>query len=256
MKKTNIKDDGIIEINVGGLLFMTTYETISQKIDGNENYFSLLLSGRFDVLKDKEGRIFIDRDGSYFKYILNYLRASGVVDKIAFPKDESIIESLKIEFEYYNLFWPFILPPYMKNPSSLISDDELLQIDEWSKYSGNWKLIYKATRDGFGSKDFRSKCADKGSNFCVIKTQNGNIFGGYTALSWKLDGKDSKHGSYRYDPTSFLFSFMNNKGKQKVKCENNGKDNVTASVKTHATTHITFGSNVKETQSIFLQNFF
>eukprot|EP01080_Neovahlkampfia_damariscottae_P009648 gene9648-1852_t len=235
-------DSDIVTLNVGGNSYSTTYQTINQTFFEKQNYFTTLLSGNFGVLKDDEGRIFIDRDGSNFKYILNYFRSAGIPEKICFPKNEQILEELRIEFEYYQLEWPFILPPNMKNPSCLISDDELLQMNEWCEYNGNWKLIYKATRDGFSVHDFRSLCSDKGPNFCVIKTTNGCIFGGYTKLSCKLDGKNSKYGSYRYDPKSFIFSFYNPNGKQKVKCPNNGTYNVTASVKTHTTSHITFGA--------------
>lgn len=33
-----------------------------------------MFSGRHDLDTDSEGRYFIDRDGTYFKHILNYLR--------------------------------------------------------------------------------------------------------------------------------------------------------------------------------------
>jgi hypothetical protein len=65
------KPSQIIELNIGGHLFTTTVGTlISQK----ETFFEKLFSGKFAVTRDHEQRIFIDRDGSYFRYILNYLR--------------------------------------------------------------------------------------------------------------------------------------------------------------------------------------
>jgi len=35
---------------------------------------SAMFSGRHNVTKDEDGRYFIDRDGTHFRYILNYLR--------------------------------------------------------------------------------------------------------------------------------------------------------------------------------------
>ena len=46
-------------------------------------------------------------------------------------------------------------------------------------------LLYKGTRDGFRASDFHSRCDEKGPTICIIKSDNGNTFGGYTDLSWK-----------------------------------------------------------------------
>lgn len=35
---------------------------------------AVMFSGRHNIDKDSEGRYFIDRDGAYFGYILNFLR--------------------------------------------------------------------------------------------------------------------------------------------------------------------------------------
>ncbi len=45
-------------------------------------------------------------------------------------------------------------------------------------------LIYKASRDGFKALDFHSKCDEKGPTICLIKSNLGKTFGGYSALSW------------------------------------------------------------------------
>jgi hypothetical protein len=45
-------------------------------------------------------------------------------------------------------------------------------------------LIYRATRDGFRCKDFHDNCHYKGPTICVIKSEFGKTFGGYTNLSW------------------------------------------------------------------------
>jgi hypothetical protein len=41
-------------------------------------------------------------------------------------------------------------------------------------------LIYRASQDGFEANDFHSKCDQKPNTLMIIKSEHGNIFGGYT----------------------------------------------------------------------------
>ena len=71
------------------------------------------------------------------------------------------------------------------------------------KFGQKWNLIYKAIQDGFKSSDFHSKCDDKPNTLIIIKSINGNVFGGYTEQTWNhTDG-------YKNDPNSFIFSLIN-----------------------------------------------
>jgi hypothetical protein len=64
-------------------------------------------------------------------------------------------------------------------------------------------MIYQASRDGFSSNVFHSKCNGVRGTLIVIKSNNNsNIFGGYTEADWSLIG-------YQYDPNAFLFSLIN-----------------------------------------------
>ena len=49
--------------------------------------------------------------------------------------------------------------------------------------NAKWKLVYRASRDGFGAADFHSKC-DNISKTLTIVSANENIFGGYTNMTW------------------------------------------------------------------------
>ncbi|CAF1023986.1 unnamed protein product [Didymodactylos carnosus] len=67
-----------------------------------------------------------------------------------------------------------------------------------------WELIYKATRDGFKTNNFHSKCDGKGPTMVLIQSKNGgHLFGGYTAAPWTSDQ------SFQTDPTAFLFTLTN-----------------------------------------------
>ena len=64
-----------------------------------------------------------------------------------------------------------------------------------------FKLIYRATRDGFQSSAFHDKCDHQPNTLTIIKTTRGCIFGGFTSVGW-----DSSSG-WRADPHACLFTY-------------------------------------------------
>jgi hypothetical protein len=66
-----------------------------------------------------------------------------------------------------------------------------------------WVLIYKATRDGFGSQDFHRLCNNQAQTVTIIQSHYGYLFGGYAHLAW------NSTNSYRNDPRAFLFTLSN-----------------------------------------------
>jgi len=81
---------------------------------------------------------------------------------------------------------------------------------------GKWKMCLKGTKDGFSASTFRSLCSSKGPTIIVIKSSNGNIFGGYANVPW------STNGSYQFDNKCFLFSAKSTSGSKMIKLDNNG----------------------------------
>jgi len=77
-------------------------------------------------------------------------------------------------------------------------------------------LIYRASNDGFEAINFHSKCDNKQNTLVIIKSTNGNVFGGYTEQTWNsIDG-------YKADPNSFIFSLINKDNKPiKIKWSQN-----------------------------------
>jgi len=87
-----------VKLDVGGHHFSTTLDTLTRVPDSN---IGRMFSGRFPVQVNEDGRIFIDRDGTYFQYILNYLRdPEGGMVKL---KEKEQMDELKIEIEYFGL---------------------------------------------------------------------------------------------------------------------------------------------------------
>jgi hypothetical protein len=87
---------------------------------------------------------------------------------------------------------------------------ELLKLCEFSP-SDIWSLLYRATRDGFGSNDFHSKCDGHSNTLTILKAKGSEfIFGGYTTIDWESSVQ------WKSDPKAFIFS-LTNKDNQPLK---------------------------------------
>ncbi len=108
----------------------------------------------------------------------------------------------------------------LMNHSVILPDEQqfmnLMNLCEFSP-EVKWQLAYRASQDGFRGVDFHAKCDYKPNSFVIIKSENGNVFGGYTEKTWKADSPTG----YKSDPNAFLFSFINLDNKPlKIKCCN------------------------------------
>jgi hypothetical protein len=93
------KQEGRVELNIGGYRFQTSVETLRRL---PHTFFDAYFSGRYaqDVCND--GSIFVDRDGAHFGHVLEYMR-DGVVS-VAEPGASSsvpLLRALKREFGFY-----------------------------------------------------------------------------------------------------------------------------------------------------------
>jgi len=103
-----------------------------------------------------------------------------------------------------------------KNLDSLIVLDKQKQLMSLCEFTQcqKWNLIYRATQDGFEADNFHSKCDDKPNTLVIVKSENGNVFGGYTEQSWSHCEQGVKE-----DLNAFVFSFINSKYTPlKMKC--------------------------------------
>ncbi len=66
--------------------------------------------------------------------------------------------------------------------------------------------IYQASLHGFAAAQFHSKVDGKLGTLSIIKSTNGNIFGGFTKLSWSA----AQGAGYYDDPSAYLISLTNN----------------------------------------------
>ena len=177
-----------IKLNVGGQYFTTSLETL-KKDPGS--MLCAMFSERFDIKPAKDGSYFIDRDGTHFRHILNYLRTGRLI----FPDDKSVRKELLEEAEFYKVseIMTYLCPPPFQESKLLSSDQKQIFVNHWLKElldrrHSTFVLIYRASRDGWDSSNFHALCDNKGPTVTVVKSGD-YIFGGYTEQSWEEGGK-------------------------------------------------------------------
>jgi hypothetical protein len=95
----------------------------------------------------------------------------------------------------------------------LTGERQLVELFKLCEFSPNdkWSLLYRGTRDGFGSSDFHSKCDGRANTLTIFKAKgSGFIFGGFTSVKWESSGR------WKSDRNAFIFS-LTNKDNQPLK---------------------------------------
>ncbi|KAJ1429910.1 BTB/POZ protein [Ochromonadaceae sp. CCMP2298] len=87
----------IVNLNVGGVRVTTSLTTLNRFPD---SMIGCMFSGRHALPKGEDGHFFIDRDGTHFRHILNFLRSPEGF-KVPGGADEK--EELRRECEYYGI---------------------------------------------------------------------------------------------------------------------------------------------------------
>lgn len=91
--------NGKVRLDIGGHQFTTSNLTLSRD---SESMLAAMFSGRHELKSESDGSYFIDRDGTHFRYILNYLR-DGCVKEGTLPQNENVWRELLTEAEYFQL---------------------------------------------------------------------------------------------------------------------------------------------------------
>ncbi|CAF1248415.1 unnamed protein product [Adineta ricciae] len=88
-------DDELIKLNIGGYCYTTKRSTINDNVD-EQSYLALLIRKQ---TKTPYGEYFIDRDGKYFRYILNYFREKMLL----LPENFTELKQLLSEVQFYGI---------------------------------------------------------------------------------------------------------------------------------------------------------
>ena len=171
-----------INLNIGGRRFTTSLQTLTK--DPN-SMLAAMFSGKFEVKPAEDGAFFIDRDGKHFRFILNYLRNGELI----LPEGATFLKELEAEAKFYQI--QGIVDELKPKPTRHFEESEILTNEEHRSTlkgwlpppEGKWRLLFRASRDGFAAQTFHSKCDNKGPTVTIVKSGN-NIFGGFTEISW------------------------------------------------------------------------
>jgi hypothetical protein len=122
MREMNRIQQSKVDLNVGGTRYTVSLQTLCKESDSmlrcvwlppsivpakspcssiTTTYHSAMFGGHFCTTPDKDGSIFIDRDGSHFAMVLTYLR-DGIIDPRA-ANDPIMREYLEREAHFFQL---------------------------------------------------------------------------------------------------------------------------------------------------------
>ena len=85
-----------VKLNVGGHYFTISLQTLTK--DPN-SMLAAMFSGKFEMKPSEDGAFFIDRDGTHFRFILNYLRTG----KLTLPDGETSLKEFAEEADFYQI---------------------------------------------------------------------------------------------------------------------------------------------------------
>ena len=174
-----LKSISSVKLNVGGHYFTTTLQTLTK--DRNSR-----LAAMFSGKHAENGTLFLDRDGKHFRFILNYLRNGELV----LPDGATFVEELLTEAEFYQI--KGIQMKLSIRSEILTNEEHISLLLSWlplldsGKRRHRFRLLFRASRDGFAAATFHSRCDNKGPTVTIVKSGN-NVFGGFTEQSWKCE---------------------------------------------------------------------
>ena len=119
-----------------------------------------MFSGRFDTKPSEDGSYFIDRDGTHFRYILNYLRTGELIA----PEDKVVRRELLFEAKFYQVEG-IIKALTFELDSKIVVPTQRQTLLNWLKDTRHLTpgnsfpvLLYRASRDGWTGANFHSCC--------------------------------------------------------------------------------------------------
>ena len=115
-----------------------------------------MFSGRYEIERYKDGAFFIDRDGTHFRFILNYLRNGELI----LPDGATFLKELEVETKFYLI--QGILddlvsegPQNFKESVILTNEEHRSVLSGWlPQQDGKWQLLMRASKEGFQAKTF------------------------------------------------------------------------------------------------------
>ena len=150
-----------INLNIGGRRFTTSLQTLTKDPD---SMLAVMFSGKFEVKPSEDGTFFIDRDGKHFRFILNYLRDGELI----VPEGATFLKELEAEAKFYQIKGLLRelkdkIQECFEKSVILMNEEHRSTLKAWlPPQDGKWKLLFRASQDGFTAQAFHGRCDNKG----------------------------------------------------------------------------------------------
>ena len=226
------KVNSILKLNIGGDDVNIRRSSAFEE-ESDHNILSILFLNRWDfrLIKNRNGRIFLNVNPAWIAPIVNLLRQQPTANlkMQSIPEMSGELESgFNAVASYYNLGCLFKGNRLVLSGESCIASlntaltrrtiysylyPELSS--EQQAREIKLDLIYRGSRDGFSDSDFHFKTDDKCNTVFVIEDMGGNVYGRYADGKWMEDSSLTKDAD-----NSFLFSLSG--GSEKFPRKDNG----------------------------------
>ena len=134
-------------------------------------------------------------------------------------RDQSIPEledSLRAREDMENkIIYTQVAPAEMDTALAINSTDRKV-LTYWTE-AARFKLLYRASRDGFGAEVFHKRCDYRGSTLVIVQTADNCVFGGYTSVPWARPPSASEDYATRGEDDEFVFSLRGPGGANPVR---------------------------------------
>ena len=132
-----------ITLDIGGYKCSTSLQMLRAE---PESMLGTMFSGRHPITKQNDGSVFIDRDGTHFRIILNYLRG-GITFNEMVSDNKLLLSELLTEVNYYQLKGlEKIIKSEEKESSKVITREEILEFmvkDRWGYFFTTKALSFR-----------------------------------------------------------------------------------------------------------------
>ncbi|KAK8807388.1 hypothetical protein WA158_004147 [Blastocystis sp. Blastoise] len=160
---------------------------------------------------DSTDEYYVDKQADYGDFIQSFIEKNDCNLSV---KQKKVFNIDKLHDEcnllHLRMNWSVFEPKTLFRISSLLSYQQSIQLSQWLGLNKKWKLLYKASRDGFTSSDFHRCCDNKGGSLTIIQSINDDghmyLFGGFTTVTWNAD---SVIGGWGEDDDAFIYTLTN-----------------------------------------------
>ena len=158
-------------------------------------------------LPSRRGLSFIQKKRDHLA--VGYVRE--IVDAINSKHEQD--DGLVVPKEIKTLIATFI-PNLWMDSTILTAEEKVHLLDMIANHQSTqkfanceWKLIFRATRDGFSTAQFHEECDYKENTVCFVETEYDRVCGGFVELAWK-NGNDGQWANKC--PKAFMFTLRPN----------------------------------------------